>query len=145
VSVPAAYLPTAYLLDTNVLSETRKKQADAGVIAFLEAVDSSALYLSVLTIGEMRKGVAAKKRTDPVAAKALAAWVEGLEFGFADRLLSIDAATAWLWGEWSANRPRPVVDTLLAATAAQHSLTLVTRNTRDISGLPVKVHNPWAG
>ncbi len=137
--------PVAYLLDTNVLSETRKKQADTGVMAFLEAVDSSALYLSVLTIGELHKGVTAKKRTDPVAAKALAAWVEGLEFGFADRLLGIDAATARLWGYWSGDRPRPVIDTLLAATAAEHSLTFVTRNTRDISGLPVKVHNPWAG
>jgi len=135
--------PAAYLLDTNVLSETRKKKADAGVMAFLESVDSSALYLSVLTIGELRKGVAAKMRTDPVAAKALAAWVEGLEVGFADRTLPIDAATARLWGDWSADRPRPVIDTLLAATAAQHSLTLVTRNTRDVSGLPVKLHNPW--
>ena len=137
--------PAAYLLDTNVLSETRKKKADAGVMAFLESVDSSALYLSVLTIGELRKGVAAKMRTDPVAAKALAAWVEGLEVGFADRTLPIDAATARLWGDWSADRPRPVIDTLLAATAAHHSLTLVTRNTRDVSGLPVKVHDPWVG
>ena len=137
--------PVTYLLDTNVLSETRKKQADAGVTAFLEAVDSSALYLSVLTIGELRKGVAVKRRTDPLAAKALAAWVEGLEFGFADRILGIDAATARLWGDWSADRPRPVVDTLLAATAVQHGLTLVTRNARDVSGLLVKVHNPWAG
>lgn len=135
----------AYLLDTNVLSETRKKQADAGVLAFLEAVDSSALYLSVLTIGELRKGVAIKRRADPLAAKALAAWVEGLEFGFADRLLGIDAATARLWGDWSGDRPRPVVDTLLAATAVEHGLTFVTRNTRDASGIQVKVHNPWAG
>ncbi len=133
----------AYLLDTNVLSETRKKQADAGVIAFLGAVDSSALFLSVLAIGGLRKGIAVKRRADPVAAKALAAWVEGLEFGFADRILGIDAATARLWGDWSGDRPRPVVDTLLAATAVQHGLMLVTRNTRDVNGLPVKVHNPW--
>ena len=137
--------PIAYLLDTNVLSETRKKQADAGVMAFLEAADSPALFLSVLTIGELRKGVAAKRPTDPAAAKALAAWVEGLEFGFTDRILGIDAATARLWGDWSGDRPRPVIDTLLAATAAKHSLTFVTRNTRDVAGLPVKVHNPWAG
>ena len=137
--------PDAYLLDTNVLSETRKKKADAGVMAFLESADSSVLYLSVLTIGELRKGIAAKMRTDPAAAKALAAWVEGLEVGFADRILPIDAPTARLWGDWSADRPRPVIDTLLAATAAHHSLTLVTRNTRDVSGLPVKVHDPWVG
>lgn len=135
----------AYLLDTNVLSETRKKKADAGVLAFLEAADSASLYLSVLTIGELRKGVAMKRHMDAAAAKALAAWVEGLEFGFADRILGVDAVIARLWGDWCGDRPRPVVDTLLAATAVQHGLTLVTRNTRDISDIPVRVHNPWVG
>ncbi len=135
--------PPAYLLDTNVLSETRRKKADSGVMAFIESIDSASLFLSVLTIGELRKGVAAKMRVDPVNARSLAAWVEGLEFGFADRILSIDAATARLWGDWSGDRPRPVVDTLLAATAVQHGLIFVTRNTRDVSGLQVKLHNPW--
>lgn len=133
----------AYLLDTNVLSETRKKKADPGVLAFLEAAGSDALYLSVLVIGELRKGVSAKMRTDPAAGKSLAAWVEGLEFGFADRILAIDAATARLWGEWSSERPRPVVDTLIAATAVSHGLTLVTRDERDVRDIRVKVHNPW--
>jgi toxin FitB len=133
----------AYLLDTNVLSETRRKKADPGVMAFLESANSESLFLSVLTIGELRKGVAAKMRTDPATAKSLAAWAEGLEFGFADRILGIDAATARLWGDWSGDRPRPVVDTLLAATAVQHSLIFVTRNTRDVDGIPVKTHNPW--
>ena len=135
--------PVAWLLDTNILSETRKKQADPGVIAFLQSADSSALYLSVLTIGELRKGIAAKRRTDPAAAKSLAVWVEGLEFGFANRILPIDAAIARLSGEWSGDRPRPVIDTLLAATAVHHGLTFVTRNTRDVEGTPVKTHNPW--
>ena len=136
--------PTAYLLDTNVSSETRKKRADPGVMAFLEAADSSSLYLSVLTLGELRKGVAGKRRTDPAAAKSLAAWVEGLEIGYADRILGIETAVARLWGDWSADRPRPVIDTLLAATAVVHGLTLVTRNTRHVKGLPVKVVNPWS-
>ena len=138
--------PTAaYLLDTNVLSETRRKKADPGVMAFLQSVDSASLFLSVLTIGELRKGVAAKmlRDSDPATAKSLASWVEGLEFGFADRILGIDAATARLWGDWSGNRPRPVVDTLLAATAVQHGLIFVTRNTRDVEGIQVKLHNPW--
>lgn len=132
-----------YLLDINVLSETRKKKADPGVLVWLQAADSDSLYISVLTIGELRKGVAAKKRNDPAAAKALAAWVEGLEFGFADRILGIDAATARLWGDFSGDRPRPVVDTLLAATAVLHDLTLITRNRRDVRGIAVKLHNPW--
>ncbi|MGA7341017.1 MAG: type II toxin-antitoxin system VapC family toxin [Terracidiphilus sp.] len=132
-----------YLLDTNVVSETRKKKADTGVMAFLEAVDSAALYLSVLTLGELRRGIAAKRRDDPVAAKSLMAWAQGLEIGFADRILGIDAAAARLWGEWSGERPRPVVDTLLAATAVTHGLTLVTRNTHDVRDIAVKVLNPW--
>ena len=136
--------PVAFLLDTNVVSETRKKRPDAGVLAFLNSVDSSSLYLSVLTIGELRKGIAAKRRNDPAAAKALSAWAQGLEVGFADRILPIDAAAARWWGEWSAERPRPVVDTLLAATAMVHGLTFVTRNARDLRGLPVKLHDPWA-
>jgi hypothetical protein len=135
----------AYLLDTNVLSETRKRKADPGVMAFLEAADASSLFISVLTLGELRKGIALKKLKgpDPDAAKRLAAWVEGLEFSFADRILGIDAPTAVLWGDWSGERPRPVVDTLLAATASLHKLTLVTRNLRDMRGLPVKLLDPW--
>jgi predicted nucleic acid-binding protein len=132
-----------YLLDTNVLSETRKKKADAGVIAFLQGAESSALYISVLTLGELRKGVIAKRREDPIAARSLGAWVEGFELSFADRILDVDARTARLWGEWSGERPRPVVDTLLAATAVLHEFTLVTRNLRHVRGLPVKVLNPW--
>ena len=87
--------------------------------------------------------MALKKRSDPDTAKKLAAWVDGLEYSFADRILGIDTATAKLWGELSAQRPRPVIDTLLAATAIVHELTLVTRNTSDVQGIRVKVLNPW--
>jgi len=98
-------------------------------------------------LGELRKGVAAKKLRDPDpnAAARLAAWVDGLELSFADRILGIDMATAKLWGDWSGERPRPVVDTLLAATAVKHDLTLVTRNLRDVKGIPVKLLDPWTG
>jgi toxin FitB len=133
----------AYLLDTKVLSETRKKKPDSGVIAFLQNADSSALYISVLTLGELRKGVIEKRRADPAAAQSLATWVDGFEWSFADRILGIDAAIARLWGEWSGERPRAVVDRLLAATAMQHKLTLVTRNVRHVRGLPIQVLNPW--
>jgi len=132
-----------YLLDTNVLSETRKKHPDGRVLAFLSNASSTALYLSCLSVGELKKGVALKMRSDPAAAKAIAAWVEGLETNFADRILGIETASAKLWGEWSAQRPRPVIDTLLAATAVVHDLVLVTRNESDVQDLPVKVFNPW--
>lgn len=134
-----------YLLDTNFVSEARKPRPDPGVLAFLQLNDPNSGFISVLTLGELRKGVAALKLRDPDpnAASRLAAWVEGIEVGFADRILGIDAATARLWGEWSAERPRPVVDTLLAATAVVNNLTLVTRNIRDVRDTPVKLHDPW--
>src|ERR1700689_4356694 len=109
-----------YLLDTNVLSETRKTRADGGVVAFLAAADADGLFLSVLSLGELRKGVEAKRRSDAVAADRLGAWVDGIETMFADRVLPVDAAAARLWGELSAHRTLPVIDTLIAATAIGH-------------------------
>ncbi len=135
--------PKRYLLDTNILSETRRKKPEPGVIQFLSEAESSALYVSVLTLGELRKGVALKQRSDRAAARLLSEWVDGLEYSFADRVVGIDATTARVWGELSAERPRPVIDTLLAATAIVHRLTLVTRNTADIEGIAVKVLDPW--
>jgi len=132
-----------YLLDTNVLSETRKKKPDEGVTAFLAETNPSAIYISVLTLGELRKGVEQKRRSDASAAQGLGAWVDGLEFGFADRILGIDGPSARLWGELSAQRPRPVVDTLLAATAVVRGLIFVTRNVGDVQGIEVKLLDPF--
>jgi predicted nucleic acid-binding protein len=134
-----------YLLDTNLLSETRKPRPDPGVLSFLRQLDPEAAFISVLTMGELRKGVAARRRKEsaPEATTRLAVWVDGLEASYAHRILGIDIAIASLWGDWSSDRPRPVVDTLLAATAMVNNLTLVTRNLRDLSGLPVQLHNPW--
>ena len=132
-----------YLLDTNILSETRKKQANERVMAFLSAAEPSALFISVLSLGELRKGVALKIPSDADAARRLGAWVDGLEFSFGDRILGVDAAIARQWGELSAQRTRPVVDTLLAATALVHKLTFVTRNTNDVRDLGAKLLDPW--
>jgi hypothetical protein len=132
-----------YLLDTNILSETRKKLANERVISFLSTAEPSALFISVLSLGELRKGVALKIQADAEAAKRLGAWVDGLEFSFSERILGIDAAIARQWGELSAERSRPVVDTLLAATALVHKLTLVTRNISDVDDLGVKLLDPW--
>jgi toxin FitB len=133
----------AYLLDTNVLSETRKKKPEQRVISFLNAADSSVLHLSVLSLGELRKGIAMKERSDPDFAKKLQHWVDGLEYSFAERILGIDLATARIWGELSAQRSRPVIDTLLAATAIAHDLTLVTRNAGDVHDIKVRILDPW--
>jgi predicted nucleic acid-binding protein len=137
-------MPTVgYLLDTKVISETRKNRPDSGVTAFLSAANADALFLSVLTLGELRKGAALKYRTDSVAADKLTTWIDGIETIFADRLLPVDAATARLWGELSSNRPLSIVDTLIAATAISRGLTLVTRNIRDVASTGVPVVDPW--
>jgi predicted nucleic acid-binding protein len=138
-------VPAGYLLDTNLISETRKGRADAGVMAFLAAADSAGLFLSDLTLGELRKGVEAKRRTDSAMAAPLGAWVDGIESTFADRVLPVDAAAARLWGELSAGRSLPVIDTLIAATAITRGLTLVTRNTRDVASTGVPLVDPWQG
>jgi predicted nucleic acid-binding protein len=132
-----------YLLDTNVLSETRRVRAHSGVVAFLAGTDTADLFLSALTLGELRKGVEGKRRTDPVSADRLGAWVDEIEAMFADRVLPVDIAIARRWGELSAGRSLPVIDTLIAATAIGHGLTLVTRNTRDVAPTGVEVLNPW--
>ena len=132
-----------YLLDTNVLSETRRKQAEPRVMSFLMEADPSSLNLSVLSLGELRKGIALKRSSDPEMARQLSAWVDGLELSFAERILGVDAAVAKLWGDLSAERPRPVIDTLLAATAMVHELIFVTRNTADVDGIKVRLLNPW--
>jgi predicted nucleic acid-binding protein len=114
------------------------------VLAFLEATEPSLLFISVLALGELRKGMVLKMAEDSEGAKAIGSWVDGLEHGFADRIIGIDAATARLWGELSAQRSRPVVDTLLAATAIVHNLTLVTRNEKDVLDIAsLMLLNPW--
>ncbi len=136
-------MAAGYLLDTNVVSETRKIRADPRVTGFLAAVEGRHLYLSVLTLGELRKGVATRRRLDAATADRLAAWVDEIESTFADRVLPVDAAAARIWGELSLGRSLPVIDTLIAATAITRGLTLVTRNTRDVAATGVTVLDPW--
>ncbi len=132
-----------YLPDTNVISETRKTRADQGVLSFLSKANETELFLSVLTLGELRRAVEGKRRTDAGMADLLAGWVDLIETTFADRLLNIDPRITRRWGELSARRSLPVIDTLIAATALHHGLTLVTRNTRDVESTGVTWMDPW--
>ncbi|MGK9170647.1 type II toxin-antitoxin system VapC family toxin [Inquilinus limosus] len=136
-------MTAGYLLDTNILSETRRTRAEPRVLSFLSAADPARLFVSVLSIGELRKGIEIRRRSDADMAARLGAWADALEASFVDRVLAVDATTAKLWGTLSADRPRPVIDTLLAATAIAHDLTLVTRNTGDVAGTGVTMLNPW--
>ncbi len=132
-----------YLLDTNVVSEVRRKQPDANVLAWFRRTDPTAIRLSILTLGEIVKGAESLARRDPTAGQSLRNWLDGLRLHYADRLLDIDGAVAETWGRLSAQRPLPVIDGLLVATALVHNLVLVTRNVCDVSGMGVTIVNPW--
>ncbi len=134
-----------FLVDTNVLSELRKgARANAKVVGWFRSVDDAAMYLSVLVIGELRQGVERLRRRDPPAAARLDRWIQELIEHHADRTLPVDAAVADRWGRLNVPDPIPAVDGLLAATALVHSLTLVTRNVRDVRGTGVRHLDPFA-
>lgn len=136
----------SYLIDTNVLSELRKREANANLVAWMQARPRESLYLSVLSLGEIRKGI--EGVADAAFRQTLTDWLEvDLPKYFLGRVLGVDAQTADRWGrlQASAGRTLPVVDAMLAATALQHDLTLVTRNVKDFEGLGVALLNPWLG
>jgi len=133
-----------YLIDTNVISEVRKgERCDARVSAWYGEIEDDELYLSVLTIGEIRKGVERMRSRDANQAQALERWLGAVGEAFADRILPVDNSIAQEWGRMSSTRPIPVVDGLLAATAKIRGLTLVTRNDADVAGLGAKLLNPF--
>jgi predicted nucleic acid-binding protein len=130
-----------YLVDTNVLSEARRGSQVAR--DWLRSVDPTAVYLSVITLGEIMKGIALKGHIDPVQATALTVWLEHLRRDHASRILPISDRVALEWGRLAAIRPRGVVDGLIAATAAVHGHIVVTRNVVDFAGTGLAVVNPW--
>lgn len=134
-----------YLLDTNVVSEPRRPVPDARVAAWFEEVDADALFVSVLSLGEARVGIERlRRRRDHRQAEALEAWVAQVKSDFANRVLAVSAAIADRWGRLNAGRPLPILDGLLAATAIEHGLTLVTRDTGPLDGIGVSLLDPWA-
>jgi predicted nucleic acid-binding protein len=138
---------SGFLLDTNCISEVVRSRPDKNVSTWMEAADESLLFLSVLTLGEIRKGIASlpqsRRRTQ------LEGWLEvELQSRFSGRILPIDAAVADRWGLLAAESKRhgvalSAVDGLLAATAIHHNLTLVSRNVADFADTRVSILNPW--
>lgn len=133
-----------YLLDTNVLSEVLKKSPDKNVLTWLNRIPEDTLYMSVLTIGELRKGV--ERLSDEKRKSQIKIWLEhDLVNRFNERILSITVEVAERWGRLQADykRPLPAIDSLLAATALHHDLTMVTRNTKDFNYSELEVLDPW--
>jgi toxin FitB len=133
-----------YLIDTNIISEVRKgRRCDPNVASWYERIEDASLYLSVLVIGEIRKGIERIRPKDKTQANAIEDWLLAVDKAFGERILPVDRAVANEWGRLNASRPLPVIDGLLAATAKIYRMTLVTRNTADIADLGVHVLNPF--
>jgi predicted nucleic acid-binding protein len=136
---------SGYLLDTNIVSELRRRdRTNPGVLTWFHSVDDDDLFLSVMTLGEIRKGIEQLRRRDATQAVVLEQWLNTLETTFAGRLLAVDSDAADQWGKLQAIRPVPIVDALLAATCLRDTLTLVTRNDTDFDGLGISVLNPFS-
>ncbi len=133
----------SFLLDTNVVSEARRPQGSANVKAWLASAPASSLYLSVLVVGEIRRGIEQLRRRDPVQARVYETWLTRLGLDYADRILPITVEIAEQWGRISVPNPVPVIDGLLAATAHVRGFTLVTRNTADFVRTGVRLLNPF--
>jgi predicted nucleic acid-binding protein len=133
-----------FLIDTNVLSEMRKQaRANVNVARWATRNHESELFLSVLVVGEIRRGVEGIRARDPVQATSLDAWLATVVASFGPRILPVTIEIADAWGRLSVPDRLPGVDGLLAATAIVHDLILVTRNTRDVARTGVKLLNPF--
>ena len=135
----------SYLLDSNIVSELRKgERADTGVRAWFGSVDDPEIFLSVLTLGELRRGIESVARRDRDRALALNRWFHVLATQFESRMLAVDRAVAEEWGRMNATVTLPAIDGLLAATARVHGLTFVTRNVKDVTRTGVPCLNPFS-
>ena len=133
-----------YLLDTNIISEVRKgSKCDPQVAAWFATIEDEELFLSVLVLGEIRRGIELARARTPEKAAALETWLNALTEGFGDRILPVDRPVAEAWGQMAAKRTVSTIDALLAATAKVHGLTLVTRNISDVADLDAALLNPF--
>lgn len=133
----------SFLLDTNVISEARKPKGDTGVKAWVSSIDDENLYLSVLVLGEIRRGIELLWRTDRAQANTYELWLQSLTSEYDSRILPITREVAEEWGRVNVPDYVPIVDGLMAATAKVHNMTFVTRNTADVERSGVRLLNPF--
>lgn len=131
-----------YLLDTCVVAEARRRTPQA--IEWIRQAQPETLYLSAITIGEIKKSLIVKAKQDPPEAARLMRWLDELRFVYSARILPIDDAVAANWGRLMASRELPMADALIAATARVHNKVLVTRNVKDFNDMGIEVIDPWA-
>lgn len=134
----------SFLLDTNVVSEIRKKTPDPGVATWFASVPADQLFLSVLVVGEIRQGIERLARRDQAQAEVFERWLARLVDVYHDRIVPITTEVAEVWGRLNVPDPVPVVDGLMAATALVHGWTLVTRNADDVASTGVRLLDPFA-
>ena len=132
-----------YLIDTVVLSELRKRQRDAELVSWIEGQRPVDLFVSVVSIGEIERGIARQRTRNPDFSAALAAWLDVVLALYGERVLSFDLKTARRWGHLSAALGNESADLMIAATALEHGLTVVTRNVTDFEPTGVPVLNPF--
>ena len=136
---------TRFLIDTNVISELRKTRRSPAVVEWITSLQAEQLHISVITIGEITKGIARQRRTAGgiAAADDLQSWLEGLLLTYADRIIPVDIPIAARWGRLCDQHPQLATDMLLAATALDRGLTVATRNTEHFAVTKVPVFNPF--
>jgi predicted nucleic acid-binding protein len=132
-----------YLLGTSVIAELRKRDPDRHVLAWYGKVISSEIYISVLTIGEIRLGIERLRSKDAARADLLEQWLRGLRASYGDHIIDVDAEAAEEWGRLSVPGQLPVIDGLLAAAARIRGWTLVTRNAENLARSGVTLLNPF--
>ena len=132
-----------FLLDTDVLSPLRRRERNPGIVRWVEARRTADLYLSVVTVGEIERGIAQQQRRDAAFAQELALWLDRLLDWYGERVLPVDIATARRWGRLSATLGHEGADLLIAATALEHGLPVVTRNIRHFEPTGVPVMGPF--
>ena len=133
-----------FLVDTVTISELRRRRRDPGLVAWFERRRTTDLFLSVISIGEIERGIAQQRTVNPAFAGAFAAWLDGILSFYGERILPFGMQAARRWGTMSATLGNESADLMIAATALEHGLTVVTRNVSDFEPTGVAVLSPFS-